>query len=163
MSEPHQPHDATDLNPKNILSTVKSVLVIDWPSKEVPELLAHAGLQVVVQGGPGPEDYSAYEVNDGQIGVRRIGHPPQHADLVYCYRPFSELPGIIALAKTLHARIIWSQSGLLDGGKKDARGCWLPSPELQRVRELAQSAGLIHISEPCIGDVARQIRDSLRK
>jgi hypothetical protein len=48
------------VNPRETLEAVKTVLIIDWPSKEVPEMLATAGLNVVVRGGPGPEDYSTY-------------------------------------------------------------------------------------------------------
>src|SRR5205814_10154827 len=100
------------LNAIEILNGVKTVLVIDWPSKEVPELLARRRINVVVRGGPGPEDYSAYEVKDGEMVVRRTGGAPKHADLIYTYRPLSELPGIIASAKELGAGTIWSQSGL---------------------------------------------------
>jgi hypothetical protein len=32
------------VNPIEILRAVEAVLVIDWPSKEVPELLTRAGL-----------------------------------------------------------------------------------------------------------------------
>ena len=49
------------VNPIEILRAVETVLVIDWPSKEVPELLARARPRVVVRGGPGPEDYSIYQ------------------------------------------------------------------------------------------------------
>lgn len=63
------------MNAKDILRNVETILVVDWPSKEVPELLALAGFQVVVHGGPGLEDYSAYEVNDGKVTARRVGRP----------------------------------------------------------------------------------------
>ena len=145
------------MNARDILKNVQTILIVDWPSKEVPELLALAGFQVVVHGGPGPEDYSAYEVNDGKVTARRVGRPPERAELVYSYRPFSELPGIIAAAKDLRALTIWTQSGVTQGGKNDPKGCWLPEDELRRTRELVQSAGLTHIAEPYIGDVAREI------
>jgi hypothetical protein len=45
------------MNPKEILKTANTILVIDWPSKDVPESLARAGFQVIVKGGPGPGDY----------------------------------------------------------------------------------------------------------
>jgi hypothetical protein len=58
--------------------------VIDWPSREVPETLARAGFHVVVRGGPGPEDYLAYELdssrnlaqNPDEVVVRHIGRAP---------------------------------------------------------------------------------------
>ena len=39
-----------------VLKTAGTVLVIDWPHREVPETLARAGLRVVVRGGPGLKD-----------------------------------------------------------------------------------------------------------
>ena len=145
------------MDAKDILKGVETVLVIDWPSKEVPELLARRGINVVVRGGPGPEDYSAYEVKDGEIVVRRTGGAPKHVDLIYSYRPLSELPGIIASAKELGAGTIWSQSGLNADGKKDPRGCWFPESELRVARGMVEAAGLTLIVEPYIGDVAREL------
>ena len=142
---------------QKILKGVETVLVIDWPSKDVPDGLALAGFKVVVRGGPGPEDYFAHEVKDGKSQSRRVGRPPERADLVYSYRPLSELPGIIALAKTIHARAIWTQSGLSAEGKKDLKGCWLPENELTSARKLVESSELKYITEPYIGDVAREL------
>ncbi len=51
------------MHPRQILECAHSILVIDWPSKDVPESLARAGFHVIAKGGPGPEDYSAYEVD----------------------------------------------------------------------------------------------------
>ncbi len=53
------------MNLKETFKIVDTVLVIDWPTKDVPETLTRAGLRVVVRGGPGPEDYSVYELNNG--------------------------------------------------------------------------------------------------
>jgi hypothetical protein len=44
------------VNPKETLKDMNTVLVIDWPTKDVPESLTMAGFHVVVRGGPGPED-----------------------------------------------------------------------------------------------------------
>lgn len=144
------------MNPKELLRAVEIVLVIDWPSKEVPETLALAGLQVVVRGGPGPEDYSAYEVKNGEVVARRTGRQPERADLVYTYRPLSELPGIIEVAKRIGARAIWWQSGVGADGTEDTKGCRAAADELTRARNLAEAAGLKFVSEPYIGDVARE-------
>jgi hypothetical protein len=146
------------VNAKESLSTCETVLVIDWPSKDVPESLALAGFHVIVRGGPGPEDYSVYEMNQGQVVVRHLGHPPERADLIYSYRPFSELPQIIATAQDLHAKTIWTQSGLSAAGVNDPQGCWVPIDELQSARNLVQSAEMNHVAEPYIGEVAREIR-----
>src|SRR6266545_5883179 len=143
-----------------MLKTVETVLVIDWPSKEVPEMLALAVFCFVVRGGPGPENYSAYEFNNGEVVARHIGRPPERADLICSYRPLSELPEIVATAKRLHAKTVWTQSGVSAAGVNDPRGCWVPEDELQVARNLVQSAGLNYVSELYIGSVAREIQTS---
>jgi len=148
------------MNPEETLKDIHTALVIDWSSKDVPESLTIAGFHVVVRGGPGPEDYSAYELNIGEIVTRHLGRAPEGADLIYSHRPFSELPGIIATAKSLHVKTIWIQSGLSALGVKDPKGCWIPEQELRSARELVESAGLNFVTEPYIGDVARHIRTS---
>lgn len=141
---------ATDL-----LKTVDTVLVVDWPTTDVPESLVGAEFLVVVKGGPGPEDYFLYEISGGGVMQRRIGHPPERADLIYSYRPTGELPGIITLAKSLGAKAIWTQSGLSGTGVKDPKGCWLPDAERESARALVEASGLMYFAEPYIGDAAR--------
>jgi predicted CoA-binding protein len=122
------------LNLKEMLKTVDTVLVIDWPNKEVPEMLALAGFRVVVRGGPGPEDYSAYELMNGEVVARHVGRSPERADLIYSFRPVSKLSEAIATAKDLHARTIWTQSGLSAAGVNDPKGCWVPEEVLRQAR-----------------------------
>src|SRR5689334_6957403 len=129
---------------------VRTILVIDWPSREVPESLARAGYRVVVKGGPGPENFSEYVSHDGSIDVRRVGRAPDRAELVYSHRPLAELPGIIAMAKSLGAKTLWTQSGRLPDGSKDPRGCWVPPDDLRQAREMVEAAGLTYVSEPYI-------------
>lgn len=145
------------MNLKLMLRTVNTILVVDWPSKDVPEALTLAGFHVIVHGGPGPDDYSVYELNSGEIIVRKVGRPPESADLIYSYRSFSELPEIVATAKRLGATTIWTQSGLSAAGVSDTKGCWIPEAELQSAGQLVRSAGLELITQPYIGDVARQL------
>jgi len=148
------------LNPKETFKNIDTVLVIDWPSKDVPESLALAGFHVVVRGGPGPGDYSVYELNNGKVVPQHLGRPPERAELIYSHRPASELAGIIATAKSLSAETIWTQSGLSAAGVNNPKGCWVPEQELRLARNLVESAGLTYITEPYIGDVARQVRTS---
>ena len=89
--------------------------------------------------------------------ARRIGPPPERVDLVYSFRPLSELPEIVALAGSLHAGTVWTQSGMSASGIRDARGCWVPDTDLLAARSLVESAGLAYISEPYIADVAREL------
>ena len=94
------------MNLSEMLKTIYTVLVIDWPTKEVPEMLTHAGFHVVVRGGPGPEDYTIYELDDDKVVTRHLGRSPERVDLVYSYRQLGELPEIIETAKGLHAKTI---------------------------------------------------------
>lgn len=143
------------MDPKEILKAANTILVIDWPSKDVPESLARAGFQVIVKGGPGAEDYSTYELNDGKVVPRRTGRAPEHADLVYSYRPLTELPEILAMARSIHAKAIWTQSGVSGPNAADPSGCWLAEEDLRSTHDLVQAAGLTHIAEPYIADLAR--------
>jgi len=149
------------MQPNEVLNHVKTVLVIDWPSKDVPEALTVAGFHVHVRGGPGPNDYSVYELKEGGIVERHVGRPPEHAELVYSYRPLSELPQIVATAKALRAETIWTQSGLSAAGVNDPKGFWAPEEELQSARRIVQSAGLNYVHEPYIGDEVRRVRPRL--
>jgi sugar phosphate isomerase/epimerase len=143
------------VDPAETLRACRSVLVIDWPSADVPESLARAGRTVIVKGGPGPRDYSARELRDGELVTRRIDGPPGHIDLVYAHRPLAELVGIAALAKQLGAKGVWRQSGLSGPESKDPRGCWLPAEESRQGREIVESAGLRYVDDVYIGAVAR--------
>jgi predicted CoA-binding protein len=145
------------VNPTQLLKSVRTILVIDWPSKDVPESLVRAGFQVTVRGGPGPTDYAAYELSNGKVVERKLGRAPERAELIYTHRRFSELPGIIAMAKNIQAGTIWTQSGLSAAGANNPKGCWAADHELQAARILVEAAGLNFIWQPYIGDAAREI------
>jgi predicted CoA-binding protein len=140
----------------SVLRGTTTVVVVDWPSRDVPGALASAGLRVFVKSGPGPADYTVWETRDGQVVSQPYGRVPGSADLVYAYRPLSELPGIARLAQSLGAKALWRQSGLADGGGKAVDGCWLPPGESQRGREIAEAAGLAYIDDVYIADAARR-------
>ena len=143
---------------KEILGKVRTVLIIDWPSKDVPEALTLAGFQVVVKGGPGPADYERYELDGGKPVSSHLGQPPDGADLVYSFRPVEELSEIISLAKTLHAQTIWIQSGVSISGEDDPKGCWIPEEQLGPARSMVLTSGLEFLSGPYIADVARELQ-----
>jgi predicted CoA-binding protein len=145
------------IDSNRVLQAAKSVLVIDWPLVEVPETLARAGYTTVEHGGPEPDNYSEYELRGGEVVTGRIGHPPDHADLVYTHRPVDELAEIVDFAKQIGASAVWIQSGLADGGTPDKKGCWLPEDESQRARQIVESAGMTYIQEPYIADAVRNL------
>jgi hypothetical protein len=152
--------EGPDMSPFEILSRTSAILLFDWPSRELPEGLVRAGFQVTVRSGPGPEDYSAYEPADGEVVVRRVGRPPAKAELVYVYRPLSELPGILQIARQVGASVVWRQSGLDDAGRRDPEGS-APAPDADEARALVEAAGLAYLDAPCLGEAARQFANRL--
>ena len=130
-----------------ILREANSILVVDWPSPDVPDSLARAGYSVFVKGGPGPRDYSVRELRDGEVASRPLGDSPERADLVYAYRPLSELPGIAEIGKELGARALWWQSGPAGAEPEDSR----------RAREIAQTAGLAYVEDIDIVEAVREL------
>ena len=139
------------------LREANTILVVDWPSADVPESLTRVGRRVIVKGGPGPRDYSVRELRDGEMVARPLGEPPDRIDLVYAHRPEAELPGIISMAKQLGARTLWWQTGMSDADSKDPRGCWVSETQSRRGRELAESEGLDYVDDVYIGDAARAV------
>ena len=139
-----------------VLGAARAVLVVDWPSREVPEALARAGLDVVVHGGPGPEDYTEHRLEDDDVVVRRRDRPPERADVVYSHRPLEELPEIVELGRALGAHAVWLQSGLSAPGVKDPTGCWMAPEESRRAREVVESAGMAYVDDSYIVDAARR-------
>ena len=140
---------------ESVLAGVGSFLVVDWPTRDVPDTLAGAGYDVVVHGGPGPEDYTAYEMAGGAVVERRVGRPPAHADVVYTFRPLAELSEIVAMAQSVGARTVWLQSGLSADGEKDPEGCWLPAEAAAGARALVEAAGLAYVDQPYIARAVR--------
>ncbi len=144
--------------PIEVLRQGTAVLVVDYPGKDVPETLARGGFAVTVQGGPGPEDYVAYELQNGAVVARHRGKAPERVDLLYVHRPVDELPGIVSVATALGARAIWFQSGERSDGEKDPQGCWLDEHRAAKARTIVEQSGLAYVQEPYIGDVVRELR-----
>jgi hypothetical protein len=123
----------------DVLNRAKTVVVIDWPSRDVPILLAAARLHTFSHEGPGDEEWYFYE---GETRTHASG-PPAAADLVYTYRPIDELPGIIEFAQKLGAFAIW-----FEAGRRDLKQALAARPIVER-------AGLTYVDEPYIVDVLR--------
>src|SRR5688572_9557829 len=121
-----------------LLADAKTVLLIDWPSRDVPDTLARSGFTVI--SNDGPDEYNAHEMQGGEVRVRDVGELPKHADLVYTHRPIEELPEVVDTAKALGARAVWIQSGRDKTDAKDPRGCWLPQAVSAKAREIVEGA-----------------------
>jgi predicted CoA-binding protein len=144
-------------DPDEILRSAKTILLVDWPSADVPDTLTRAGYTVFVKGGPGPDDFNVREVRDGEVVSSRVGHPPAHADVVYSFRPLSELPGIVGIARRVGASAVWHQSGVTSTGTHDPRACWMDEADSRAARGLAEGAGMMYVDAAYIADVARRI------
>jgi predicted CoA-binding protein len=139
------------------LEATRSILIIDWPSRDVPDSLARAGYAVTVKGGPGPEDYSAYKLRDGEVVASHVGRAPDQVNLVYSHRPLTELPGILGMATELGAQALWCQSGLADAETNDPKGCWVSEEASGQARQLVEAAGLRYVDDVYIGDAVREL------
>jgi|1185.fasta_scaffold40138_3 predicted CoA-binding protein len=119
------------------LRDAKTVLLIDFPSREVPDSLARAGYEVVVQGGPKPEDYFGFTAEGDHVSERRLGLAPEHADIVYVYRPAEELAEIVEKARQIRATVVWCESG------SDV------------ARRIVEDAGFVYVDSPSIVEAVR--------
>lgn len=149
--------EADGVRAEEILGAARSVLVVDWPSRDVPDTLARAGYEVHVHGGPAPDDYSAYRRDGDGVVVGRTGRQPDRADLVYSHRPLDELHGIVEMAQRVGARAVWVQSGRGADGRPDPRACWLPEPESRQARALVEAAGLAYVDDRYLPDEVRSL------
>lgn len=122
---------------RELLSTATSILLIDWPSRDVPDTLARHGFRVAAKDGPGEDQYNAYEVVGDGVRIRPLETPPEMVDIVYAHRPLGELDRIVEQARALNARAVWLQSG---------------SPE---AREIVERAGLLYFDSPYLPDAVR--------
>jgi hypothetical protein len=153
-------NDAATMIAAQLLDGARSILVIDWPSVDVPDTLAASGRAVVVKGGPGSHDYSERMIGvDGAIVVRAVERPT-HVDLVYCHRPLGELMGIVVLGRELGATALWHQSGFSEDGVQDPADCWLSGEAANRARRIVEAAGLGFVHDVYIADAARALGPS---
>jgi hypothetical protein len=124
-----------------LLRDATSVYVIDWPSRDIPDSLARAGIFTAVHGGPRPDQVDVFAVgDDGEIEITRLGRTPEHADFVFSHRPVNEIGRIIVAAQEVGARAIWSTT---------------TSPE---AKAEVQAAGLVFIDGPDLADEVRRVR-----
>ena len=124
---------------RELLASATSVLLIDWPDRDVPDTLARYGFRVCSSDGPRDDQYSAYELVGGQVRVRPLDAPPDMVDIVYAHRPLTELERIVEQARALNSRAVWLQTG---------------SPD---ARAVVERAGLIYIDSPYIADAVREV------
>lgn len=130
----------------DILRGAQRVVVQDYPSKEIPDALTRAGLVVMIYGGPDEADVVASELVDGEVVCRLVGRRPEAADLLFVYRPLSEIDGILADARRMGVRTIWRQPNI-EGEDRDAVA-W---------RAGVEAAGLAYLDAPNIVELAQEL------
>jgi predicted CoA-binding protein len=119
-------------DPKHILSSAKSILLVDWSSPTIPRTLVEAGFTVFCAS---PGRYSIVELvseppaeidsNDivrpqhneqGYLVFRRLPDNPSHVDIVNVYRPENEHEAIVVNQLVpLGARVLWLQPSIASG------------------------------------------------
>lgn len=137
-----------------------AVLLVDWPSQDVPRALLAAGC-VVLSANLANGTASAYGVADPGsappadgvevIAAEREGEPalmiraldamPGHVDAIALFRPEAEHVAIVRRAVSLGARALWVQRGRLSD---DAR-------------PIASDAGIAVIEDRPESDAVRQL------
>lgn len=122
---------------RELLAAAISILLIDWPDRDVPDTLARHGFRVIAADGPRDDEYNAYELADGEVRVRPLDAPPEMVDIVYAYRPLHELERVVDQARALNARAVWLQSGSA------------------QAREIVERAGLMYFDSPYLPDAVR--------
>ena len=128
------------MDASDVLHAAQTILLVDYPSRDVPDTLARAGFTVIAHGGPGPDDYFSYERRGTEVLEQRTGESPSHADLVYVHRPIDELPAIVDEARDLGATAVWCQT------------------QSNQARQIIESAGLVYVDHPSIVDAARTLK-----
>jgi predicted CoA-binding protein len=129
------------MTPDEVLDATTHVVVIDYPSTDVPETLVRGGFLVISHDGPTDDDYNVWIIENEVVTHRPLDHVPSGADLVYTYRPLDELQGIAELAQRWGAKAIWVQP---DTGHDSARG-----------RSIAEQHGLTYVDDPDIRAAVR--------
>lgn len=125
---------------RNILKNATTILLVDWPSPDVPFALLKAGFKVFSYS---PGRYSAAEIDGKEkIVFRKLDGQPGLVDIVNVYRPEEEHAAIIAdHVLPLKAKVLWLQ---------------LPVTSA-KTRQLARENGLMFVEGGDIADVARSI------
>jgi predicted CoA-binding protein len=109
--------------------TTTTVLIVDWPSRRVPEAFVRAGYEVFVKGGPGT--YTRWRLREGDVINETVTGAPAHADLLYVYRPIDELPGLVDVARRAGATTVCGQF----------------SEASPQARRIVEAAGLTYFDE----------------
>jgi predicted CoA-binding protein len=122
---------------------IEAILLVDWPSPEIPRTLVNAGFTVFSYS---PEKYSQALIEitapgEFELIFRQMDHSPGAIDLVLIYRPPEEHEAIIkGHVLPLGARVIWLQ----------------PPVESSKTMEMAREYGLVFIEGHDIREILQE-------
>lgn len=140
-----------------------TVLLVDWPSQDVPRTLLAQGFEVMSAnvaagtasayglagvGGDAPSPGGGSEVlqperdGDAPLLIRRLDAMPQRVDALAVFRPQDEHARAVRTAIALGARAVWVQRGTLSG----------------EARQTAGDAGIAIIEDVSMGAALEQLR-----
>jgi predicted CoA-binding protein len=117
-----------------------TALIVDWPSRGVPEAFVRAGYEVFVKGGP--DTYTRWRLRKGNVITEPVTGAPVHVDLLYVYRPIDELPGLVDVARRAGATTVCGQFSAA-------------SPQARRIVE---AAGLTYFDEAELAERVHGLR-----
>ena len=129
------------MQPQHALPPGSVILLIDWPSQDVPRALVTAGFTVLSANlGRGTASSYGIERRDGdeQLVITRLDTMPGRVDVVCLFRPPEEHAAITRRAVELGAHTVWVQRGSLSD---DAR-------------RIAMDAGLTVVDNISIADAS---------
>ena len=133
--------------PDEILRSARHVVVKDYPGAEIPDALTRAGLAVTLYDGPTENDVVVSELSGEEILHRPVGGYPDRADVLFVYRPISEVDAIIIEAQRLGAHTVWRHPA---PGSTDTDSVeW---------RRRIEGAGLVYVDAPAINEVASRLK-----
>jgi len=73
-------HAASPATTADLLRSVRAVVPVDGPWRDVPESLTGAGCPVVGTVGPAPSDRATSTADEALVSGRRTGAPPSRAE-----------------------------------------------------------------------------------
>lgn len=140
-----------------------TVLLVDWPSQDVPRALLAEGFEVVsanfaagtasaysLAGADGEasspdgqgETPAPDREGDAALLIRRLEATPQRVDVLAVFRPQDEHARAVRNAMDLGVRVVWVQRGTLS----------------DEAREMAAGAGIAVIEDVSMADALQQLR-----
>lgn len=141
---------------QRLLASAVTILLIDWPSRDVPDTLARHGFNVVSQTMTRPMQSTPTRSRATRSAWNTSGDY-RSAPTSCTHRPVDELSEVVETAKTVGAKAVWIQSGRDRGGVKNPHGVWLAPDDSRRARDIVEVAGLEYVEAPYIGDAVRTL------